>query len=150
MKVLALDLSTYTGFAHSCGISGVWNLNVKKDESKGMRLIRFRGKLNEILKAEGIDVILFETGVSYGAKHASGVLVQAELQGVLKLWCEDNGIEYRSYTPAEIKKHATGKGNSKKDVMLAAARAKWSINITDDNQADALWILDYGQQTLGI
>lgn len=151
MRILALDLATHCGFAHSCGLSGVWDLNVKKDESKGMRLIRFRGKLNEVHRAVGIDLVLFETGVSYGAKHASGVLVQAELQGVLKLWCEDLSIDYRSYTPSEIKKHATGKGNAKKDIMLAAAQAKWpGITIKDDNHADALWILDYGTITLGI
>jgi Holliday junction resolvasome RuvABC endonuclease subunit len=69
--------------------------------------------------------------------------VQSELQGVIKLWCEENRVEYRAFSPSEIKKHATGKGNAGKEMMIAAARAKWpAVQLVDDNHADALWILD--------
>lgn len=149
MKILALDVATRCGFAHSCGISGTWDLSPRKDESKGMRLIRLRGKLNEMHKTEPFELVVFESAVSYGAKHAKGIAVQTEMQGVLKLWCEDNAIEYKGYPPSEIKKHATGKGNAKKDMMLAAAKAKWTDrNISDDNEADALHLLDLVVNTI--
>ena len=39
-----------------------------------------------------------------------------------------------------IKKHATGRGNARKDAMLAAARAR-GHSPADDNEADALALL---------
>lgn len=77
------------------------------------------------------------------------LVVQSELQGVIKLWCEDNGVNYRGYSPMEVKKHATGKGNASKELMVVSAQAKWpGVDITDDNQADALWILDLAASEL--
>jgi Holliday junction resolvasome RuvABC endonuclease subunit len=58
-------------------------------------------------------------------------------------WCEERGIPYEGIPVATIKKHATGKGNAKKDAMMAAASSRWpSVTLEDDNHADALWIGD--------
>ena len=140
MNVLALDPSTHCGFAHSSGPSGTFDLSIRRDESGGMRLIRLRGKLNEIRASCGVDIIIFESAVSYGA-HKSGIGFSFEVQAVIKLWCEDNGVEYRGYSPSEIKKHATGRGNANKKDMMEAATARWPA-VKDDNEADALWLLD--------
>lgn len=51
-------------------------------------------------------------------------------------------VSYRGYSPAEIKKHATGKGNAGKPMMLAAAVRKWPDWSGDDNEADARWLVD--------
>lgn len=142
MKILALDPATKCGWAHSAGPSGVWDLSIKRDESRGMRLIRFRGKLNEIKDNVGIDVIVFEAARNAKASMQGALVTQAELQGVLKTWCDDNDIDYRGYSPSEIKKHATGKGNASKEAMVEAAKQKFKKPIKDDNEADALWILD--------
>lgn len=149
MKILAIDPATKCGFAHSCGASGTWDLSARRDESIGMRLIRLRGKLNEIGTAEGVDVVVFEAARHAAARMAGALVVQSELQGIIKLWCEDNSVNYRGYSPAEVKRHATGKGNANKDAMLTAAQEKWpTLSIVDDNQADALWILDLAQRDL--
>ncbi len=151
MRILALDMATSCGWAHSSGISGTWNLSVRKDESSGMRLIRFKAKLNEIRDSIGIDLVPYEA-VRGGAptRHAALVVLH-ELQGVLKLWCEENKVQFCGYSQTEIKKHATGKGGSNKEKMVAAAKAKWpNIDIVDDNQADALWILDFAQTLIHI
>jgi Holliday junction resolvasome RuvABC endonuclease subunit len=143
MNILAIDPGTLAGWAHSCGISGVWDLTVKKDESGGMRLIRFRSKLNEIRKEAGIDVVVFEAVRNAAPGMQRALVVGGEIQGVLKLWCEIHGIDYRGYSPTEIKKWATGKGNANKDKMMEAAGVKWpDVKIEDNNQADALWLLD--------
>jgi len=149
MKILALDIGTKMGWAHSCGVSGVWDLSVRRDESGGMKLIRLRSKLNEIYNSEGIELVVFEA-VRHAAPGMQGALVVgAELQGVLKVWCEVDGIEYRGYSPSEIKKHATGKGNTNKQMMLDLAREKWG-HIEDDNEADAKWLLDLAQLQIEI
>lgn len=141
-NILALDVATNCGWAHSSGPSGTWDLSVKRDESSGMRLIRLVAKLNEMKAAAGVDLLFFEAAQVY-IGHMSGVLVEAEMLGTVKLWCEQNNVEYASRNIAQIKKHATGKGNAKKDMMLASARARWSDRqIKTADEADALWLLD--------
>jgi Holliday junction resolvasome RuvABC endonuclease subunit len=145
-NILALDVATNTGFCTRSG-SGVWSLAPKKDESKGMRLIRFKSKLKDICSVEEIAIIVFEGAVSYG-KFPN--MVGAEMIGVLKLFCEENQIEYRSYMPTEIKKSATGKGNANKDQMVLAAQQKFAMQGKDDNQADALHLYAHAIKDLGI
>lgn len=147
MKLLGLDLATKTGFAHTAGMSGTWDFTVKKDESSGMRLVRFRGKLEEIYKNCGVDIVFYEGAVQFAGSRA-GAAVQSEMQGVLKLWCEEKGIEYKSFAPTQVKKHATGKGNAKKPQMIDAAEKKFKriFQDSDDNEVDALWILDLAKK----
>lgn len=143
MKILALDPATNCGWAHSDGPSGTFDLSIRRDESAGMRLIRLRGKLNELLKSQGIDVIVYEAARNAAPKMQGALVIQAKLESVIVMFCEDNGIEYRGYSPTEVKKHATGKGTASKDQMIAAAKSKFGVDVgMDDNQADALHILD--------
>lgn len=144
MKILALDPATKCGWAHSDGPSGTWDLSIRRDESAGMRLIRLSGKLCEIKKSAGVDVVVFEAARNASPKMQGALVVQATLQGVIVHWCEENGIEYRGYSPSEIKKHATGKGNASKDAMVAAARERFG-SVIDDNEADAIWLLDLAE-----
>lgn len=141
MRILAIDPATKCGWAHSDGPRGTWDLSIRRDESAGMRLIRFKGKLNEIQRDVGVDVVAYEAARNAGPNMQGALVVQAMIQGVLVSWCEENGVEYRGYSPTEVKKHATGKGNAGKDAMIAAAVKRFGA-VGDDNEADALWILD--------
>ncbi len=148
MRVLAIDIGRKMGWAHSCGLSGTWDLNVRRDESAGMRLIRMRAKLNEILDTEGIDMLAFEAVRNAAPGMQGALVVGAEFQGVIKEWCEDNDIQYRGYSPTEIKRFATGRGNVGKGAMKDAARKAWKGEVSiermsamDDNEIDARWLL---------
>jgi Holliday junction resolvasome RuvABC endonuclease subunit len=145
-KVLALDIATKTGFATSTA-SGVWNLTPKKDESKGMRLIRFRTKLREMIQHHGFRLIVFE-GAAVFSKHPN--FVGAEMIGVCKLACEELGVDYMAYVPATIKKWATGNGHAGKPLMVKTARERWDMQSNDDNEADALAILHFVLHDLGL
>ena len=149
MNILAIDPGTQTGWAlyfEGTLTSGTWDCSVRRDESGGMRLIRFRAKLNEIFALQRggslLDVMVYEAA-RHGASRMQGALVvQSELQGILKLYCQDGRIQYRGYSPSEIKKFATGKGNApKKDVFGAAKITFPDQDVLDDNQADALMLL---------
>lgn len=149
LRILALDPATQCGFAHSCGASGTWDLSVRKDESAGMRLIRMRAKLEEIRLAVGVDLVVYEAARYVGVRGGDRALaVQSMIQGAVLIWCEDNGFQYRAYSPSEVKKHATGKGNAKKDVVLAAARVRWP-NVRGHDEADARWLLDLAEGEYG-
>lgn len=147
MIILAIDPATKCGWAHSCGASGVWDLSVRRDESGGMRLIRLRAKLSELYDTSPFDVLVYEAARNAAPKMQGALVVQAMIQGAIITWCEDNGVEYRGYSPTEIKKHATGKGKANKGLMLESARKNFG-RVSDDNEADALWLLDLAQMEL--
>lgn len=149
MKILALDPATRCGWAYSGGQSGTWDLRVRKDESSGMRLIRLDSKLDEI-HSSGLNLVVFEAARGGMPGRLGALVVSSEIQGHIKFWCEKNDVEFRAYSPTEVKKHATGKGNAGKPLMVEKAQEKWpDVNIIDDNQADALWILDLAQSEYG-
>ena len=148
--ILAIDPATKCGWASSLGMSGTWDLSIRRDESAGMRLLRLRGKLEEVHAVHPIRLVAFEAARNCAPRMQGALVVQAELQSVIKLWCETVGVDYRGYSPTEIKRHATGKGNSNKAAILSAAKARWTDRVIgDDNEADALWLLDLAQRDLG-
>lgn len=149
MNVLALDLATKTGWAHSCGESGVWDLSVQRDESGGMRFIRLRAKLGEMLRGVGVDVVYYELPFAH-KKNKTGCDVGTKLTAIVESWALENGLEYCGKTNSDVKKHATGKGRVDKDAMIAAAEEKFEIAIIDDNHADALWLLDLAMTELNL
>lgn len=145
-QILALDIATKTGFATSTA-SGVWNLTPKKDESKGMRLIRFKTKLKEMIQVHGFRLIVFEGGAVF-TKHPN--FVGLEMIGVCKLTCEELGVDYMAHVPASVKKFATGNGHAGKPLMIETARRRWGMKSNDDNEADALALFHYTCHDLGL
>jgi len=144
-KILALDQATKTGWATDTS-SGVWDLKPNRGESAGMRVVRFKSKVREIIELEGIKVVAYERPAG---RFKASIMVSAEMVGVLLDLCHEKNVEVACYSATEIKKHATGKGNSGKPLMISSAKAKWSnINIIDDNHADALWLLDLAKKDL--
>jgi len=171
MKILALDPATLCGWAHTNGKSGTWDLKPKRDESRGMRLVRLRLRLKKMLMKYDIDMLVFEAARHAGPKMQGALVVQSEMQGVIKLWCELKGIEYKGYSPSEIKKFATGKGNAGarkrrkkgdvspqpkrkkgagKQAMRVAALNRWpDMEEADDNEIDAKWLLALATKQFG-
>jgi len=47
-----------------------------------------------------------------------------------------------------LKKFATGHGNADKQGMIAEARRRFKADLADDNEADALWILDWARREI--
>jgi len=150
MKILALDLGTRTGWAIFDGgkpiASGTWLLQSDRQrrfEGAGMKWLRLRGCLDNA--AEGVGRVAIEEvrrHLGVDAAHAYGGAL-----AVVTAWCEAHSVPYEGLPVATIKKHATGKGNAKKDAMMAAARAKWPhITLESDDHADALWIGDLASQ----
>lgn len=146
MNVLGLDLATTTGWAsssHGVITSGTICFKGSRYEGGGMRFLRFRQWLREILDIEKPEVVYYEEvrrHMSTDAAHVHGGLLavmQAELEAA--------EIPYMGIPVGTIKKKATGKGNADKITMVNTAKWKWpDQDIKDDNQADALWILQCG------
>lgn len=146
--ILALDLGTQTGWALSSGdrdiISGSESFKPSRFEGGGMRYLRFKRWLTELKShTDGIDAVYFEevrrhAGVD--AAHAYGGFMAH-----LTAWSEHHGIPYQGVPVGTIKKHATGKGNASKELMIKAVQQRGHQPV-DDNEADAIallyWALD--------
>ena len=78
--------------------------------------------MHEAVRRVWQEAILREAARHAAPKMQGALVVQATLQGVLVAWAEEQGLEYRGYSPSEIKKFATGKGNANKEAMVKAAR----------------------------
>ena len=132
-KILSLDIATKTGWKTETS-SGVWNLKPNRGESEGMRVVRFKAKVRELIQLENIDLIAYERPAGM---HKSSIMVASEMVGVLKDLCIELNIDSACYSASEIKKFATGKGNANKEAMIEAA-TKLGYNPQDDNEADAI------------
>ena len=133
MKILSLDIATNTGWKTKTS-SGVWNLKPNRGESEGMRVVRFKSKVKELIQLESINLISYERPAGM---HKSSIMVASEMVGVLKDLCIELNIDLACYSASEIKKFATGKGNANKDEMIKAA-TNLGYNPKDDNEADAI------------
>lgn len=145
-RLLALDPSTKCGWAVKNAF-GTWDLKPKRDESIGMRVVRFKAKLSEVIESLNIEIVVFERP---GGRNTGAIITQSELQGVIKLYCEEKGVDYKAYSSSEIKKFATGKGNSGKPEMIKAAKDKYGYQGTDDNEADALHLYHLAKSDLNL
>lgn len=149
--ILALDLGTNTGWALLQPINP-WNYQVtsgtisfKNDRfaGGGMPYLRFGKWLNEIKQLSNeITAVYFEEvrrHLGVDAAHAYGGFM-----ATLTAWCEDNNIPYQGVSVGTIKQYATGKGNANKQAVINAIKAK-GYNPKDDNEADALALMEYAK-----
>lgn len=144
--ILALDLGTSTGWALGANGRVAWSgtqcFKPGRFDGGGMRFLRFRRWLDEIA-ADGVAQVHYEEVRRHAGTDAAHVY--GGLMATLTAWCEERQIPYEGVPVGAIKKHATGKGNADKSAMIAAARKRWP-GVGDDNEADALWLLDLVMQ----
>ena len=150
MKILALDLGTKTGWAFGDAkdikrvYSGVQDFSLKRGESSGMRLLSFDKWVYEMLAKHKPEMVGYEMPHQRGG-HATQLLLG--MLGILHVACTKAGIEYSSVHSATLKKFATGSGRASKEQMVSLATVKFKRKIIDDNEADALHILAWAQDS---
>ena len=153
-RVIGLDLGTKTGYAWSTDgkvrsmYSGVSDFSPRRHEGGGMRFLRFRRFLVELVdEPEGV-VIFFEEVAARAHRSGNAAHIYGGFLGVLSEFCEGHSIPFRGLPIGTIKKHATGSGNAGKPAMLARACTAFGHTDSED-AADALWTLSLGLKELG-
>jgi hypothetical protein len=142
--LLALDLGACTGWAMwkdsevSSGSINLKKKNSRRFEGPGMKFIRFSRWLKTI---PAPDILAFEAirrHLGVDAAHAYGGYL-----ALLTAFCEasEPTIPYEGFAVGTIKKRATGNGAASKVMMIDACCEKLGIIPSDDNEADAAWIL---------
>jgi len=134
-SILALDMSlTSTGYCLN-GDSGVIRTRKRGWERIGHILGEVAGM------ASNADLVVIE-GYSFGSQGRS-VYQIAELGGVVRYHIYTWALPLVEVAPGTLKRFATGKGNSNKDAMIAAAIRRFGFEGSDNNASDAflLWCL---------
>ena len=149
MNILALDCGTKTGYATNLlngEGSGVVDFKPKARESGGMRFLRFASWLSEMFDLVKPSVVTYEMPHNRGG---SATEVLNGMVAIVQKECASRGIEYTSVHSATLKKFATGSGRANKEDMIQACNDKLSKSVKDDNEADALWLLEYAKEEFG-
>jgi len=152
MNILAIDIGTRTGWAlrtRDGGVrSGTESFSAGKHDGPGQRWLKFRAFLTETGRSAGeLHAVYYED-----VKNHAGVLASHIYGGFLahlQYWCEMNRIPCVPVGVGQIKKHWTGKGNAKKEEMVAEAERR-GFKPVDDNNADALALLDLARKKEGV
>lgn len=144
---LALDLGTTTGWAlrgvlSGSLLSGTWNFQPRRGDGAGVRFLRLQAKLDEMRRDWPLRRVVYELPAGHYKSGAADDCIKGLVSHV-QSWCERNSVPCEGYSPTQVKKLATGKGNANKAAVLAAAKEKYpDQNIVDGNQADALFVLE--------
>lgn len=148
MNILAIDCGTKTGWAISCNgmvESGVQDFTLKRGESAGMRFFNFRIWLKRMLNKFPIKLVVYEQ-----AHHRGGAATMVGVGMVTRIQeeCDIRELKYTPIHSATLKKFATGSGRASKESMLSRAREEWGVHVIDDNEADALFLMDYARKEI--
>lgn len=136
--ILTLDLGSITGFAIDSPegfSSGTLNFKTKgKFSDRGYASLRkFMGFLNK----DNLEIVVEKP---HAGRFMAPVRILFGLLAVVKGYCYEENIPYFEYSPKEIKKFWTGKGNASKEEMVLTTKAKHSY-VKDHNESDAIALL---------
>lgn len=141
-SVIAFDLSlTSTGWADEFGIG-----RITPNGYTGMqRLDYILRKVTDM--ANRRELIVME-GLSMGSNFP-GASERIGLAYMFRHWLWFHGVPYVLVPPATLKKFATGKGNSEKDLVMKAVFQRWGHDCTISDEADACAAMHFGLQLCG-
>ena len=108
-----------------------------ENKLKGVeRLVYIRSRVRQILNTYGKDIeMICIEGYARGARNRREEA--GELGGILRVMIYEHDLSYTDIAPSQLKKFATGKGNTQKDHVLLAVYKKWGIEFRTNDEADA-------------
>jgi Holliday junction resolvasome RuvABC endonuclease subunit len=145
MKIIALDPAAKTGFAYSSikdrvEESGVWNLG-----NSDSRLQSIDYLLTTAIRNCKPDVIAVEVA-TFGSVHAHVQRMHNELLGAIKLVALRERVDVWEFGISTWKARAVGKGNADKQGVMRGLRTFYGIDVTNEDEADAIGVLLAAQQ----
>jgi crossover junction endodeoxyribonuclease RuvC len=106
-----------------------------KSEKFEESLLKYEKEIEFISKIVNLQSVYLE-GPAYQA--AGRVILQmGALHYMTRLFLFKKQASYKIIAPGTLKKFVTGKGNSKKDLMLLKVYKRWGVEFDDHNLADS-------------
>jgi Holliday junction resolvasome RuvABC endonuclease subunit len=114
------------------------------------RLFYIQQQLHRILAEATPDMVALE-GYALGGfqKGKSRLADLGELGGVIRLTLWTAGIDYLAIGPTMLKSIIADAGNAKKEAVRVAIRAKFRLDLPNDDEADAFALMIAGEARLG-
>jgi len=103
--------------------------------SKKNKMLEVYFYINNFVIKNNIDFVGIE-GYAYGI-HFGRIASMAEITGVIKLALIFNKVKIFEIAPTLLKKYITGKGNSKKELILKEVYKQFKVDFETDHEADA-------------
>lgn len=149
MIAFGIDLSlTATGLVVLDGDKLLYSGCFKpKNKSGAERLIEIDREISMTMVGYDPEIICLE-GYSFGSRGRALFQI-GELGGVVRVALHDWGKHWMEITPSQVKKFATGKGTSKKDLILQQVYKKWGQEFKTSDEADAFVLAKIGTILLG-
>lgn len=147
VNILAIDLGTKMGYARlsrDVTTSGTVSFAPRASEGPGARWAKFRAWLASAAIDADLSTVYYESLIHMPTNQPATVMMFGGFEAHLQHWCEVNRIPLVQVNVATIKKHWTGSGRAKKPDMIAEAKRR-GLSPADDNEADALALLDYAR-----
>jgi len=145
-------------------LSGTGIVLLENGEIKTQRLIKSKPSgdkpVNELIRirkiVEEIELIISDNipdiavieGMAYMARNTSALVQLAALNYMTRSLLFDYKIPFTIVVPTTLKKFVTGKGNSKKDVMLIETYKRYGVTLLNDNENDAFGLAKIGEELL--
>lgn len=141
-QILAIDPSlTSTGVCWGSDYSD-WDVRVCKSKPLGKtvadRVRRYEGLIEQIgdICMASQPVMMFIEAYAYGANTGSQMYL-GEFGGILRWHLADRSEHIYEVAPSTLKKFVTGKGNAKKEQMIAHVYHQWGQLFSTSDEADA-------------
>lgn len=147
-NILSIDLGTTTGWAlgmrDGALHGGSQSFAPRRNDGPGQRWLKFAAWLGERGRQAGeIHAVYYELVLRHTAVQAAHVYGGFEAH--LQAWADRNRIRLVGVPVPVIKKFWTGRGNAKKEEMMAEA-ARRGFRVADDNACDAMALLHYAKK----
>lgn len=111
------------------------------------RLVEIRDTVARLIKNHKPALVCLE-GYSFGSKGRA-LFQTGELGGVLRVMFHELGAKWIEVSPSQLKKFATGSGNSKKEVVILNVYKRWGMEFESNDEADAFVLAQIGTAILG-
>jgi crossover junction endodeoxyribonuclease RuvC len=120
--IMGIDPSvSSSGYAITNGkkVISVGTIKTSKEMPEEERLGFLYDEMEKIILDYGINVIIIED--QFVGKNAKTSLYLARARGVMMLLCYKRKVKIKLYSPTEVKKCLTGKGNASKEEVQTKA-----------------------------
>ena len=146
-KIVGLDLSlTATGWATvSHGEVSCDTLRTPKNLRGDARLDWLDRNIIEIVGSPRLAVI---EGASFHSQSSSKDEI-AGLHRIVRLAMFRRETPYILVAPIQLKKFVTGVAKAEKSMVVREVWRRWGVEVEDDNQADAVGLVQIGRGLLG-
>lgn len=144
MRFVGIDPSTKTGFValdksghvlRAKELTGVGNEDPK-------RMITLINNIMDHIQPN--DFIVIE---GFGFSTTQGIMLGGIGWGI-RMALARRGFKYIEVAPGQLKKFATGKGNTKKENMILPIYQKWGFEHSSDNVRDAYVLAQVGRSLI--